>query len=150
MAPFTVKPRNSFQAHPGGRIVTMAADRNAKSNIGIEVDESRKLIRIAIQGCMRDADLLDMDARCRVMREVRQGFDVLCECSDLQDVALTWKGVYELSLLTHNDSNRIAIVTANPVVLGMASTYAICANWKDRRVAVFSDTHTAIGWLESR
>jgi hypothetical protein len=127
----------------------MPADRNAKTNIGIEVDELRKLIRITITGCLCDADLLKMDARCRAVPEIRQGFDVLCECLDLQDVDLTWKGVYDLSLLTHNDSNRVAIVTANPVVFGMASTYAICANWKDPRVSVFLDVHTAISWLEN-
>lgn len=128
----------------------MAADRNAKSNIGIEVDESRKLIRIAMQGCLCDADLLQMDARCRVMPEFREGFDILCECLDLQDVDLTWRGVYQLSLVTHNDSNRVAIVTANPVVLGIFSTYAICANWRDLRVAIFLDAHAAANWLERR
>ena len=79
----------------------MAADRNARNNIRIEVDESRKLIRIAIQGCLRDADLLEMDARCRAMPEFPQGFDILSEWLDLDDVGLTWKGVYDVSLFTH-------------------------------------------------
>jgi hypothetical protein len=126
----------------------MAADQNTKSDIKIDVDETRKLIRITIKGQLSDTDLMDLDARRRLLPQFQSGFAVLSECLDVSKPGLTWQGIYKLAAVTQNDVNPVAIVTNNPIVFGMACTFEICANWKDTRVAVFSDARQR--WLGER
>jgi hypothetical protein len=125
----------------------MAAEPRVRSHITIDIDDSRKLIRITIKERLSDTDLIELDAQRRLMPDFQSGFAVLSECLDISHTSLTWKGIYQLATTTQSDLNRVAIVTDHPVIFGIASTYTVCANWKDNRVAVFSNVPQALEWL---
>jgi hypothetical protein len=43
----------------------------------------------------------------------------------------------------------MAIVVPDAVSFGMAQIYEICSNWKQNRVAVFTDMQEALEWLSN-
>jgi hypothetical protein len=53
------------------------AEPTTRTHITIDVDDNRKLITITIRERLSDADLLEPDARCRLIPEFHRGFDVL-------------------------------------------------------------------------
>jgi hypothetical protein len=107
------------------------------SYITIDVEENHKLISATVHERLGRGLT---GARCPTppdaafSRRIRSAFRV---CGNHKRPAHL-EGIYKFASITHNDVNRVAIVTDNPVIFAMARTYTICANWNNiDRVTVF-------------
>jgi hypothetical protein len=69
---------------------------------------------------------------------------VRVDSSKSDESKITGDGVFKMAHAFRHDKNRFVIVTSNPYNLGLAKAYEACANWKVKRVAVFTRMQEAL------
>jgi hypothetical protein len=112
-----------------------------------DVDDAQRSIIVVMRGQVTDKQLYEMLICLRSMPEYEKAYSVVVDARDIFIGEVTGDGEYELAKLTHTDVNRMAIVVPDAVSFAMAQIYEICANWKQNRVAVFTDMQEALEWL---
>jgi hypothetical protein len=120
---------------------------NATESSTIQVDDGRRLLTVFMEGPATDAGLIALFDRLRPMREFTDGYNVLFDASNIGRVHVTGNGVFNLVQASQDDENRMTIVVGDGFGFGMARMYAISANWKCDRVAVFADIQPALEFL---
>jgi hypothetical protein len=129
---------SEFQHLKAGAIVTVYS-----------VDHARRIIRIKYTGDLADCVLRGMYDSLVADVAYQSGYGVLVDCTQVSDVTLTGASTSEIARRAARDSNRMAIVAADPVAFGMARMYQIVTDSRNERVEVFRDAASAEAWLLS-
>lgn len=112
----------------------------------VQVDAARDLIRIALTGSVQDADLLGLSRAVRAEPAVQAGTPVLYDCRGVTDVGVSSSLIRDLGVRAREDRNRIAILAATPVAIGLARMYQIVSGGEER-MQIFPDEAAALHWL---
>lgn len=80
------------------------------------------------------------------MAEYGEGFHVLVDASAIVGMDATGNDMYQLGVRAANDTNRFAIVVTDAYASAWR-LYEVVTNWREERVAVFSERHPAVEWL---
>jgi hypothetical protein len=115
----------------------------------MRVDESRKLILIALEGRVIDADLVDLSRTVRANPALAAGYGVLYDSTAVTEMLVSAELVRSLGVGARKDTNPVAFVVANPTLFGLARMYQILSD-ADSRIRIFHDEASALAWLESR
>jgi hypothetical protein len=113
----------------------------------IQVDDGRRLITVTMEGPATNAGLMALFDRLRPMPEFTDEYSVLFDASNVGQVHVTGEGIFNLAQASRGDENRMAIVTVDEFGFGMARMYELSANWKFKRIAVFTDIPSALQFL---
>src|SRR4051812_39745358 len=116
----------------------MASD----DHLSFDVDDVQR--SIVMRGQVTDRRLYEMLIRLRSMSQYEGGYSVVVDVRDVSISGVTGEGEYALAKLTHTDANRLAIVVSDVISFSLAQIYEICANWKQDRVAVFTNMQEAL------
>ena len=119
--------------------------------VSIDVDETRKLIRITVMGLLlTDAVLVECSKLARATPEWQNGYSALVDLSRITNAKVSSHVVVTLAQAAQRDTNRVAILARNIAAFGMARMYETIADLKKSRVGVFTDEGSAINWLTER
>lgn len=110
----------------------------------IKVSDVHRLITLILKGPVTDERLIAVFDRLRKMPQFAEGYSVLFDGRRIGQDRVTRFGIFDLAQSSTKEVNRVVIVVAAGVSFGMASAYAVRANSKRNRVAVFTDMHEAL------
>jgi hypothetical protein len=115
-----------------------------------EIDPAQRLIRIRVQGTLRDRDLLGVDAALRNHCEFDPSFNSLIDLREAIGGEVTAAGVQVLAqqppLLAPN--SRSALVVPTDLGFGMARMFELLREGKPGEVRAFKDLDGAREWLD--
>jgi hypothetical protein len=114
----------------------------------IFLDESGKLIRIFLQGTVRDADFIQLSKQVRSEPAFSAGWPVLYDASAATESLLTAELVRSLAFAARHDKNRTAFIAPTPAIFGLARMYQILSDGGSR-IAVFTAAKPAAAWLRT-
>jgi hypothetical protein len=117
-------------------------------SISVRMDRDCRLIWISLEGDVGDADLSAISRAARSHPKAAAGIGVLCDCTAVAGTAVSRDLIQELGTRARSHTNRIAFVTAAPVVFGLARMYQIVSDG-DERMQFFVDRSAALSWLKS-
>ncbi len=123
--------------------------------ISYSIDVDRQLILTVASGTLSDDDLIQFKIRLVRDPDFKAG---MCEISDLRDVVnfnITTNGVRRLVMQDEKDArlvrtHKLAIVTSQTIIYGMARMYQTLTQKNIAEVNVFRDIEKAQAWISSK
>jgi hypothetical protein len=115
--------------------------------VELEVDPSRKIIRVIVRGAFTEALAGEASRTMRSAPEFQSGFGTLIDLCGVTNVEVTSETVQGFAERAQKDRNRVAILVNQAVLYGLARLYEILSDLTEDRVRVFQDEASAIDWL---
>jgi hypothetical protein len=117
------------------------------SSVLLEIDETRRRIRVSVVGPLSDSVLGECSRSARALPEFKEGYGALLDLQRITTVDVTSEAMVHFGQRAQNDINRVAILSENMTMFGLAMTYEAIADLGGNRVRVFTDEEPAEEWV---